>query len=521
MNPDYPARVLRHLRSRFRAPASLLWLLLVNTLAVAGLSAVALRAELAQTDAERRAASEHALSALAARVEHLIYQSLQEPAAMLRGLGPAELEGDILRRARELQPAVVDVLLVSPDFRVLRNWPVLPAEETRFVSAAVQEHVLSETRSGHTSPLALRSFSDGESDPPLLYVLVAADDLPRDVAGSPDWWVFGVNTGTLAQGNIAQMLAQFRAERGVEAVLQPPGRELEPEPVGIDLGSELSGWRMELQSPLDDGAFAQRANRTWIALAVAIVLGMALVSAAIVHALRREQALVELRNRFVANVSHELKTPLSLIRMYAETLTLGRMRDPARVHEYHRVILAEAERLSRMIEDVLMFASVRRGAAKLRMDATDMAETLMNALATYLPQWQARGARVTADIGADLPLRPHDPQAILQVLLYLVDNAIAYAGPEPAVELRLAAVGADLVLDVEDHGPGMSDEALERVQRALARGSPVAEAQGTGLGLALVSQIARAHGATLEFVRGSKGSGIRVRLCFAPAGERQ
>src|SRR3569623_107676 len=111
-----------------------------------------------------------------------------------------------------------------------------------------------------------------------------------------------------------------------------------------------------------------------------IILAMLIATFAVWRELRREHALVDLRNRFVANVSHELQPPLALLRMFAETLYLHRVHDEARVHEYHRVLLHEAERLSQMINAVLDFSSLTQGVSPYRLDETDLRTTVLEVL---------------------------------------------------------------------------------------------------------------------------------------------
>jgi signal transduction histidine kinase len=274
----------------------------------------------------------------------------------------------------------------------------------------------------------------------------------------------------------------------------------------------MAPWELRVPAPAAD-TLADLGPAT-IAVSIGLALAVALVSVAIVGAVRREHALVELRNRFVANVSHELKTPLSLIRMYAETLYLGRLREPAKQQEYLRVLLGEAERLSRMIGDVLDFARLREGAAVYRLTETDLRASVCEALRSYLPEWTARGAQVREEITADIPAVAHDAHGVVQLLLNLVDNAIKYAGEEPRITIRLEADRDRAVLEVTDDGPGIDAATHTRLWRALQRGEAAPEAEGSGLGLALVKQIADAHHASFVLDSGVDGHGVRAQISF-------
>jgi signal transduction histidine kinase len=200
--------------------------------------------------------------------------------------------------------------------------------------------------------------------------------------------------------------------------------------------------------------------------------------------------------------------------MLAETLALRRLDDPAREHQYHQVILAEADKLSRMIGDVLSFARLRDGLPVYRLDATDLGATVRGIVDTYGAEWEARGVPVAPAVEAALPPVAHDPQAISQLLLNLVDNAIRWGGADGGIEIRVGACDGGVRVAVRDHGRGIDPERLRRIRRDVRRGRIVEEAEGSGLGLALVRRIAAAHGAVFVLDLAADGDGLQASIDF-------
>jgi len=509
-----------------RTPVLLLWLLLVNTIAVAGLSVVALRGHMAEIEENRRIASQHALAAVAARVEAALYQSVEAPFQLLRNVPQSELTRERLARLRTLDSRVRTLLVLNPDFSVATGAQAQDPAELQFLSAAVKERVLGEALHGMRATTALRSFARADGTPALLYAFEplgnAAELLGagagRQSAASP-WLLLGFDLDALVQSDVRPLLAAFEQSHAARLALLPPDQdELESE-VSVNLARVLPGWRIDIVSEdVASGGVIALLGPATIAASAGLLLALVLVSVAIVRSVQREHYLVELRNRFVAHVSHELKTPLSLIRMYAETLYLRRLRDPERVHEYHRVILSETDKLSRMIADVLTFARLREGRAAYRLEETDIAATLRATVGTYDREWQGRGARVELDLTPDPCPVAHDPQALRQLVLNLVDNAIKYGGAGARVEIRLRADDDRTRLEVSDYGKGIEPARLQRIWRALQRGGIVEDAEGSGLGLSLVKQIADAHGAHFVLDEAAGGRGLRAVVSFPGQG---
>ena len=287
--------------------------------------------------------------------------------------------------------------------------------------------------------------------------------------------------------------------------------------VSLPFADTLSGWGLRM-APREAPTILEQSSKRRAFDVVLIVLSAATIFVGLgvlTLAVRAERRANQLKSDFIANVSHELKTPLSLIRMFGELLATGRAKGPESAREYAEIITRESERLSRLIDNVLDFARIERGKVAYDFAVGDLAEVLARGLDVYRYRLEREGIKLVVDLADDLPPVRMDENAIMLVLLNLVDNAVKYAadGKELAVSLRRK--GDRVVLTVRDRGPGIvADEQgriFERFYRARSvRGRPV---RGSGIGLSLVKHIAEAHGGgvSVDSVEG-KGSAFVVWL---------
>jgi two-component system phosphate regulon sensor histidine kinase PhoR len=239
-----------------------------------------------------------------------------------------------------------------------------------------------------------------------------------------------------------------------------------------------------------------------------------------VLAIRRERRANELKSDFISNVSHELKTPLSIISMFGEMLAAGRTKSPEQATEYAEIIWRESVRLGRLIDNVLDFAKIERGMGVYEFADADIAEVVTRAI--EVPQRRLATAEMTldTDIEDDVPPVRLDANAFTLAVLNLIDNAIKYAPEGKRIELSLRRDGDRVVLAVQDWGPGIDpaehEAIFDRFYRARAiRLKPI---RGSGIGLALVRHIARAHGGDVD-VESAPGTGATFRL-WVPIGDR-
>jgi len=237
----------------------------------------------------------------------------------------------------------------------------------------------------------------------------------------------------------------------------------------------------------------------------------------LVLAARRERRANELKSEFISNVSHELKTPLSIISMFGELLSMGRTSSPDQAREYAEIIRRESSRLSRLIDNVLDFSKLERGAEVFEYGDADIGDVVARACELTGHRLDRAGMTMSVDIDPDLPPIRLDANAMTLATLNLLDNAIKYAADGKKIAVSLHQRGDRIVLEVRDFGPGIAAEeqhaVFDRFYRARAvRLRPI---RGSGIGLALVKRIAEAHGGGVT-VDSEPGQGACFRL-WVPA----
>ncbi|MEE8580531.1 MAG: HAMP domain-containing sensor histidine kinase, partial [Myxococcota bacterium] len=228
----------------------------------------------------------------------------------------------------------------------------------------------------------------------------------------------------------------------------------------------------------------------------------------------------ERRNNFVAAVSHELKTPLTSIRMYGEMLRDGLVDSEEKRSDYYRTITDESERLSRLIDNVLEFSRLEKGQRELALRVGPVDSVLEEVAAKLRPHALREGFALRVQIEAELPALRFDRDALLQVLFNLVDNAMKYAADSTQREVVLEArrEGERIAVSVRDYGPGVAKRHLAQLFEPFYRAESelTRSAKGTGIGLALVRELAEQMGAVVSG-QNAEGGGFRVELAFSPA----
>jgi signal transduction histidine kinase len=268
-----------------------------------------------------------------------------------------------------------------------------------------------------------------------------------------------------------------------------------------DLSPLVPWWRVSIR-PRDPGIVSRYISRqrwiygTTLALLVAgMVLGVVLV----VRDISRERRLSQLRTDFVANVTHELKTPLTSIRMFAETLQLGRASSDAERQESLDVIVGETERLTRLINTVLDFSKIERGQKEYRMGDVDVSEVVRSALKTLKYSLEDKRFTIEADIEPGVRATA-DADALEQAILNLVDNAVKYSGQAKWLRIALWRRFHSVFLRVSDKGIGIPETEQRRIFDKFyrSRAANDGDTGGAGLGLTVVQHIVDAHGGRIE-----------------------
>ncbi len=229
-----------------------------------------------------------------------------------------------------------------------------------------------------------------------------------------------------------------------------------------------------------------------------------------------ELRLAEARRDLVANVSHELKTPLTAIRGYAETLEDGALDEPPVARRFTRSILGQCARLEALLGDLLTLSRLdNQQQNPPAMAAVDLAELARDAVEVLAPRARKGEIELTLRAAEGLPAVIGDRDELERLLLNLIENAIKYNRPGGAVSVDLESDGPELVLEVRDTGIGIPEGALERIFERFYRVDKgrARDQGGTGLGLAIIKHVAQVHGGRVEVEsRLGRGSLFRVRL---------
>jgi len=277
--------------------------------------------------------------------------------------------------------------------------------------------------------------------------------------------------------------------------------------VATEIGEALPHWEAALYL-VDPGQISRAARTLQLTLGLIVLLFVAAIvsgGSLIAADVRRQMRLAQQKTDFVSNVSHELKTPLTSIRMFADLLAEKRVPDEARQATYLRIIAAEASRLTRLINNVLDFARLERGVRVPPGEYRDcdLVDAVRDVAETCAPHLEAAGISFRSEIEAEsLPIRG-DRDALAQIILNLVSNAEKYGGQDVLVRVRRqeTPAGALGCVDVLDRGAGIPAkqvrtvfEPFHRLDDSLSSGIP-----GSGLGLTLARRMARAHGGDVTY----------------------
>ena len=273
--------------------------------------------------------------------------------------------------------------------------------------------------------------------------------------------------------------------------------EMSPE-LALDIGLPgytLAVWRVVPRS------HALRYLTTLLPPFLALVLGGLLL----VLEITRERRESMLKTSFVSNVSHELKTPLTAVRLSAEMLREGRVKEEAQAR-YLEVIVRESERLTRLVDNVLDFGRLERGRRKFNLEARDVNE-LLSVAEAQRPRVEAAGLTLMVRSAPMPVMRTFDLDAVGQVLVNLIDNAVKYAASGKTVEVSVSERGE---ITVADRGPGIAAKHRSRIFERFYRcdDSITAKSSGSGLGLSIASRLMAGMGGELVFAPRAGGGAV-------------
>ncbi|MFT5679104.1 MAG: signal transduction histidine kinase [Myxococcota bacterium] len=303
----------------------------------------------------------------------------------------------------------------------------------------------------------------------------------------------------------------------IEAALIAPD-ELPPEHILAirSLDPWLANWSVvtTLRDPEAIAAENSRKRTQRIAIigfAIAMMGVGAVLSARLIS---RELDVVRMKTDFAANVSHELRSPITQIRLKAESLILGLAETPEEIEQHYNIILRESERLSRLVDNILDYAAIERGSKQYMLRIGNIAETVDRAIESVRSTLELKDIELILGVPYDLPLVHHDTDAITQCIVNLVSNAAKYSpgGSKVRIHGRLVE-GVELT--VSDEGIGIAAHDLQQIFEPFyrSRDEQARRQKGTGIGLTITRYIIEAHGGSIS-VQSRPGKGSTFTLSF-------
>ncbi|NQU47243.1 MAG: HAMP domain-containing histidine kinase [Planctomycetes bacterium] len=417
----------------------------------------------------------------------------------------AESSGEDIKLATDLDSVIVqERLLTCPFSSDSLKSAIREYFERRILRSLIKERKITELPSG------LRLYPNNENTVCILNI----DESEK------------IGIGTLQTQSTFTGLSEFWRDEGS----LPEGYEVE-----IGLATDISG--SELRSTFDLPASSLRAQ-VWANDPQSIyrqaarpvlfmrwgltLLGLlcAVTGFTIFRAMERQRRLQSLKTDFIASVSHELRTPISSILLMAENLEHGRVGNEESVARYHQLIKREAQRLRRLIADILDFSRMDRGRKPaIKLALTDLAEWAQE-LTVDLKQW-ATDHQVTLELHGQLKTQNHeiDSDALRRAVLNLADNGLRHSGSNQ-FEVTFSQTELNAIIEFRDFGsgivPGNEEKIFEPFQQSESKS---VKGKGAGLGLAIVSEIVGAHGGEVTAANADGGGAVFKIILPLPASE--
>jgi signal transduction histidine kinase len=315
----------------------------------------------------------------------------------------------------------------------------------------------------------------------------------------------------------AIVVSETRLPDSVQISIVPPGKpQSVDELISIRAGSQLLGWRLSMNladAQIADSASHQQTIYVWIS--VLVVLFTSIVAVFLAISIRRQIHVANFKNDLVGTVSHELKTPLSSMRLLVDTLLDSSQFEPQQTREYLQLIAKENTRLSRLIENFLTFSRLEQGKHTFEFGNVDAAGLIARAVEAACERFHDSDCKLTIEVADNLPPIRADEDGLVMALLNLLDNAYKYSSAPREISILATRTEDYVCLSVTDNGGGMTRAAAKRIFQKFYQidQSLVREGQGCGLGLSIVNCIVRAHGgeATVDS-RPQNGSTFTLRI---------
>jgi signal transduction histidine kinase len=308
-------------------------------------------------------------------------------------------------------------------------------------------------------------------------------------------------------------------EKG-QPLIVPPGqasRDWRRPFVAQEISEALPGWEVAAYLT-DPGVISSRARTTTVVMWVLVfIMFVSIVTGGmlVVRSASAELKLAQQKTTFVANVSHELKTPLTSIRMFAEMLREGRQPDEAKRMQYLDIMKAETERLTRLINNVLDFSRMEQDKKRYTMIPCDLVAVAASIVESQRASLENKGFAINLRETGEHALVHADEEAIKQALVNLLSNAEKYSDASKELEVSVGREDGKAVIGVSDRGIGIPPGEAEKIFAEFYRvdDALTSRVKGTGLGLTIARRIARDHKGDITYsIREGGGSTFRIVL---------
>ena len=233
------------------------------------------------------------------------------------------------------------------------------------------------------------------------------------------------------------------------------------------------------------------------------------------HDITRLKKLERVRVDFVANVTHEIRTPLTAILGYLETIRDGAIENPAEARKFIDIILRHAQRLNRLVEDLLTISKIELGEMNFHFEDVSLNDTISNVLPLVEPKAKLKNIKIDNFVPQTLPLIEADKDRLVQIFVNVLDNAVKFTPENGKVGIAAEEINGYAVITVSDTGIGVPKEEIERLGERFYRvdKNRSRDLGGTGLGLSIVKHLMIAHGGKME-IASQLGRGTKVSLFF-------
>ena len=349
----------------------------------------------------------------------------------------------------------------------------------------------STTQQPQLSALAFQFDEDylvTELFPLVLSTIELGKDITMGILNEKDSLLYFQNNHKVSKYLVAESFNQYFSNWQV-ALFERTGKSIE----------QLSGRERRLYLGL------------FIGILAVMLLGIVILARAMIH----ESEVSRMKSEFVANVTHELKTPLSLIRMFGETLDSGIVTEEKKQREFYSIIRKESERLTHLINNVLDFSRIDTGKKDYYFEEADLVGTIRHSLEAYRYHIRDSGFEIEVQMPEEPVMISIDKDAISQAFLNLLSNAVKYSEDRKYIYVAIRNEKQSVTISVKDHGIGIAREELKKIFDKFYRVSKNMKKQpsGSGLGLTLTKHIVEAHKGKIEVASETgRGSRFTIRL---------